>query len=83
MNVREQTTYWENIAIKQLVGRKIVNVRYMNDAEAEEYGWYNRPVINILDEGNIIFPSADDEGNDGGAIFTNDDKQPVLPVLRF
>jgi len=45
-------------------------------------GWYHSPVVIVLDNGNAIFPSADDEGNNAGALFTNDDLNPVLPVLR-
>ena len=73
---------WTRIAEKQLVGRKIVKVRYLSPEETEEMGWYSRPVVIQLDDGNIIYPSADDEGNDGGALFTNDELDPVLPVLR-
>lgn len=34
-----------------------------------------------LDDGNIVYASSDDEGNEAGALFTNNDKEPVLPVL--
>jgi hypothetical protein len=36
----------------------------------------------ILDDGNMIYPSSDDEGNNAGALFTCDPAQPTLPVLR-
>jgi hypothetical protein len=72
---------WTDIASAQLLGRRIAYVRYMTDAEAKALGWYSRPVVLQLDDGNLIFPSQDDEGNGAGALFTNDDKQPVLPVL--
>jgi hypothetical protein len=72
---------WTEIAKAQVLGRRIVAVRYMTEAEAKEYDWYNRPVVLVLDDGNKLIPSADDEGNNGGAIFT--DKEPgVLPVMR-
>ena len=35
-----------------------------------------------LDDGNLVYPSQDDEGNGAGALFTNDKKNPTLPVLR-
>ena len=43
--------------------------------------WYKRPVALHLDNGVWVFPSQDDEGNDGGALFTTDEKQECLPVL--
>lgn len=82
--MREQkdlTSRWVSIARTQLLNRKIVAVRYMTDEEAEEIGWYSRPVIIQLDDGNQIFPAADDEGNDAGALFTSSEADPVLPVL--
>ena len=43
--------------------------------------WYKRPVCMLLDNGVWIYPSQDDEGNDGGALFTSIDNKPCLPVL--
>lgn len=73
---------WTDKAVKQFVGRKIVAARYLSQEEADEMGWYSRPVVLQLDDGNIFYPSSDDEGNDGGALFTNDEKDGVMPVLR-
>lgn len=73
---------WTDIASKQFLGKKIVAVRYMSQEEADEMGWDSRPVVLQLDDGNILFPSRDDEGNDAGALFTNDKDNDVLPVLR-
>lgn len=73
---------WTDIAKKQFLGRKIVGVRYLSKEEADEMGWYSRPVVLQLDDGNIFYPSSDDEGNDGGALFTNSKEDPTLPVLR-
>jgi len=53
----------------------------MSSQQCEELGWYSRPVMFQLDDGNWIYPSQDDEGNNGGALFTNDKKEWVLPVL--
>lgn len=75
------TAHWNKIAADMLVGRKIVKVSYMDAKETEALGWYRRAVVIELDDGNLIFPSADDEGNGPGALFTNDDKNPILPVL--
>ena len=81
-DTKDWDTHWLKEAKEQLLNRKIVMVRYMTKDEMEGLGWYNRPVVMVLDDGNIIYPSADDEGNNGGALFTCDDVNPVLPVLR-
>ncbi len=73
---------WTSIASKMLVGRKIVQVRYMDDKESEALGWGERCLVIQLDDGNIIYPAQDDEGNGAGALFTNDKKNPTLPVIR-
>lgn len=81
-DIAELDAHWTKIAQKQLVGRKIRSVRYMTNEERDQLGWFRRPVIIELDNGHLIWPSADDEGNDGGAIFTTDERQPILPVAR-
>ena len=53
----------------------------MSERESDEMYWDKRPVCMLLDNGVWIFPSQDDEGNDGGALFTSDNKEPCLPVL--
>jgi len=78
----DYTKQWTDKASEILLNRKIVKVRYMNDKEADDMGWYSRPVAFLLDNGVWIFPSADDEGNDGGALFTTSQDMSVLPVLR-
>ena len=75
------TKRWTDIATKQFLGQRIVKVRYMSDKEAEELGWDFRPVVLQLSDGNILFPSSDDEGNNAGALFTNDKEDDILPVL--
>lgn len=72
---------WTDIAQEMLVGRTIVGVRYMLKEECEQLDWYERALVIVLDDGNIIFPSQDDEGNGAGSLFTNDDENPTLPVL--
>jgi hypothetical protein len=72
---------WNDIASAQLVGKKIVAVSYMTDKEAKSWGWTSRGVVISLDDGSYLLPSADDEGNGAGALFTSDKKHPVLPVL--
>jgi hypothetical protein len=80
--MKDWDLHWLIEAKSQLLNRKIVEVRYMTHEEMENFGWYNRPVVMVLDDGNTIFPSTDDEGNNGGALFTTNDANPCLPVLR-
>lgn len=72
---------WTKVAADQLVGRRIVLVRYMKDSEAQDMGWGARPIVLVLDDGNLIYPAMDEEGNDAGVIFTNNEAQPVLPTI--
>ena len=66
-----------------LVGRKIVEVEWFSDEEAEKYMWYSKPIAMLLDDGTWIFPSADDEGNNGGALFTTSKVESCLPVFQI
>lgn len=63
-----------------LVGRKIVSASYMTHKEAESLGWDYLPLVLTLDNGVTIYPSADDEGNNGGAFHASDEDYS-FPVL--
>jgi len=73
--------YWAKKAQSVLVGRTIVAARYLNNDEAERLGWSSRSVVFELDNGDLVYPSRDDEGNDAGALFTTNSKADTLPVL--
>ena len=73
---------WQDKAEKMLVGKKIIGVEWMTDKECEDAGWYKKPICMLLDDGTWIYPSADDEGNDGGALFTTSKVGSCLPVMR-
>jgi hypothetical protein len=75
----ETLTKWNKIAKEVLEGRKIVEVRYMNDKEMEDIGWDSRPICFLLDNDVICILSSDDEGNDGGVLFYG--SNGVLPTL--
>jgi hypothetical protein len=69
---------WTDYAEKHLVGRTIAQVRYMSEEETKDMGWYKRPLVISLDDGTMLFPSMDDEGNDGGALFgQNKDREDL------
>jgi hypothetical protein len=44
--------------------------------------WDRRPIVIVFDNGTAIYPSADDEGNGPGALFTNLRGAEIFPVLR-
>ena len=60
-----------------------VKVKWLSPEKSEEYfGWDAQPCEIHLDNGTILSPSQDDEGNDAGAIFTNLKDLPCIPVFR-
>jgi len=71
-NTEEREKHWNKYAKDRLVGRSVVSVRYLTAEEAEDMGWYSRSLVIAFDDGSYIFPSQDDEGNDGGALFGGD-----------
>lgn len=69
-NKEEQHKHWNTYARKHLVGKTIKAVGWMTEEEAAHVGWeHSRPIVIEFTDGSLIFPSADDEGNDGGAMF--------------
>lgn len=72
---------WAKKAEEQLVGKTIVGVRYMTPAEMKDQYWSKNPLVIFLSDGSYIYPSADDEGNDGGALFTSIDELSVIPTV--
>jgi len=63
------TKHWTD-KFQFLIGSKIIKVNYMSDEDADELGWDDRPIQIHLDNGAILSPQRDDEGNDGGALYT-------------
>lgn len=74
-------TDWEKLSADLLVGKTVKSVRYMNEAEAENNGFYSRPLCIEFDDGIWIFPMSDDEGNNGGALATSSETLDTIPVL--
>lgn len=88
MTPQERKEYELNIAEKWnkkvgdfLVGKTIKSVRYMTDKEMEDFMWYRKPVIIDFTDGSWIIPQSDDEGNNGGALYTSDEKMSVIPAI--
>ena len=82
MSNKELTKQWTD-RFKFLVGCKIIKVDYMSNEECEDLGWNKRPIQIHLDSGAVLSPQADDEGNDGGALFTGWKEQSLAPVLSI
>ena len=74
---------WKREAERRLLGRRIAGVRWMTAAEQESCDWQHAAVVLLLDNGVAIWPSADDEGNDAGALYgiDVDGNNFTLPVI--
>ena len=80
--MKNLTDRWNKQAKKVLLGKKIVQVKYVDTKEANSYMWNNRPISFTLDDGTRLIVQMDDEGNDGGALYyQKGDKGETLPVL--
>jgi len=63
--------------LKDLIGRKIVCIRPLSDEDRKLEGWeqtHGATSVIELDNGTLIYPSADDEGNGPGTLFGRDKK---------
>jgi len=78
--------HWTQVVSDKLEGCRVLSVRYMTRQEADESGWYRRPLVMKLHHPNgdflLLYPMQDDEGNDGGAMGTSLDDLPTIPVLN-
>lgn len=72
---------WTTRARRALAGRSITDVRYLRQREAEALGWENRAAVIVLDNGHLLWPAADDEGNGAGALFTTISTLQTIPTL--
>lgn len=59
---------WIAQAKQALLGRKIVDVRWMGEGELENTGWCSGAIVLQLDDGSIVLPQADPEGNGPGSL---------------
>ncbi len=81
---RDLRAQWGAEMEKSLVGKRVVETRYLKDAEMKALGWEESVPVIIFDDGSMLFPSRDDEGNGGGALFGQGPKNEELtfPVIR-
>jgi hypothetical protein len=61
----------QELAKKQLVGKRIIAVNYMDRESADDMFWRSRGIIITLEGGIQLIPMSDDEGNDAGAMATS------------
>lgn len=75
---------WTEKASAFLVGRTITSVRYMTQGECESQDWRFSALVLELDNGALILPASDDEGNNAGALFGQgaDGAELTFPVIR-
>ena len=80
----ETVKKWTEKASALLVGRTIKSIRYLTKEEYTNLGWYASPIVLELDNGALLFPSSDDEGNNAGALFGQgaDGSELTFPVIR-
>jgi len=68
-----------------LVGRTVVEVRYTSDATMDAFGWHNRGVELLFDDGSQLYVLRDDEGNGPGSVQVYRDEGSIdaycLPVF--
>ncbi len=80
----EKDKYWQDLANEHLVGRKIVKAQWLIPKEAKRlFGWDYQPIELFLDNGTILTPSMDDEGNNAGALFTNIKNKEMIGEVGF
>ncbi len=77
---------WAERALQRMRGRTIVGARYLDNAEAEQMGWSQRPLVLLLDDGTLVLAGRDAEMNDAGALYikleTGYEVIPALPTRR-
>ena len=71
MSSAELREHWGNKSSNFLVGKTIRRVRYLTESEREDLGWYRSPLVIEFEDGHWLVPMSDDEGNDGGSLWTS------------
>ena len=69
---------------KKLVGLQIAAIRYMTEEERRLLFIGFRAVVLTLSDGTLLYPMADDEGNEAGALvaLASTGEQVLFPVLQ-
>ena len=81
MKENELTLFLQKKIEKHLLCKSIIKIEYMSEKDSKEQGWHKRPIQLLLNNGVWLTMTSDDEGNNGGAIHTNIEELPVIPVI--
>jgi len=67
-----------------LVGKKVVAVRGMTNAEMRKEGWdtSERATVIVFDDDTKVYASQDEEGNGPGAFFGRKGKETFVLLAR-
>lgn len=65
-----------------IVGKTVKDVGFMRKEDQYDMGWGYRPIVIIFEDGEYVFPMADDEGNEAGALATSVEGCETVGVLR-
>lgn len=74
--------HWTAQAASVLEGRTIKKVRYLDEDELRSLYWGSTAIVLELDDGTLVFPSCDDEGNDAGALYTTNEDVSIVPTIQ-
>lgn len=75
--VPEEKSPWPN-------GLKIVSVRNISKKELDQEGWedhHGTCAVLVLEDGSVLYPSRDDEGNGPGTLFGVDKKGEAIHLF--
>lgn len=53
---------------RKLIGLQITGIRYMSKEECADLYIGSRAIVLTLSNGTLLYPMADDEGNDAGVL---------------
>lgn len=82
MNQAELREFWGNKSSNFLVGKKVRRVRYLTDEERDDLGWFRSPLVIEFEDGHWLVPMSDDEGNDGGTLWTSSGTElSIIPTI--
>lgn len=70
---------WSIDATKLFKGKVVSHIRYTNEKEMEELGWYSAAPMIVFTDGSWFLASSDDEGNDSGALWTSHVDMDIIP----
>ena len=66
-----------------LIGKTIKSIRNLNQTEMDDEGWDGNCICLVLDDGTILYPSSDGEGNNHGFLFGRQGKKEFVLNTKF